>query len=296
MTSEDVAQNSANKVFAPIDRRSQISRRELLNEYILPGLPVILTGACDAWEAMGKITPEYLKVHYGHLTKTLMGKVYTLAEYVDLLATSTPENPVPYPFNIDIEAQMPELLNMMKPEIVYGRSDRINHPLLPRYLLRGTVLYELFLGGNGARFPYLHFDALCMHTQITQLYGAKEFILFSPEQTPYLYPNEHNPKASMVNVFEPDYEKFPLFREAKPLYVTVGPGETFLFPTGWWHTTQIHEPCISMGRAQLNGANWNNFADDIYHLSKDNHPVLSLLAMVYAKIAGKVIDIQESFS
>lgn len=296
MTSENVAQNITEQVVTTIDRRSQISRRELLHKYILPGLPVILTDACDTWEAIGKITPDYLKAQYGHLTKTLQGKVYTLAEYVDLLETSTPENPIPYPFNIDIEAQMPELLDGLKPEVIYGRSDRINHPLLPRYLLRGTVLYELFLGGNGSRFPYLHIDALYMHTQITQLYGAKEFILFSPEQTPFMYPNEQNSKTSMVNIFEPDYKKFPLFREAKPICVTVEPGETILFPTGWWHTTQIHEPCISVGRVHLNGANWTNFADDIFHISKKNHPNLAFLAMLYTKTAGKFIDMQESFS
>ncbi len=294
MISEKVVSNTTYEVPTTIDRRSKLSRRELVNEYILPGLPVILTDACDGWKAMGKITPDYLKTHYGYLTKTLNGEVYTLAEYVDLMPTSTPENPVPYPFNIDIETQLPELLDDLKPEVIYGQSDRINHSLLPRYLLSGTVLYELFLGGNGACFPYLHFDALHMHTQITQLYGAKEFILFSPDQTPYMYPNESNPKASMVNIFEPDYTKYPLFKKAKPIYATIEEGETILFPAGWWHTTRIHEPCISMGRAQLNGANWNDFANDIYHLSKKNHPVLSLLAMVYAKMAGKIIDIQES--
>ncbi|GAB3545201.1 hypothetical protein GCM10027577_16970 [Spirosoma fluminis] len=279
-----------------IDKRANITRDELIAEYIKPGIPVVLTDATQGWKAMGKITPEFFKTHYGHLTKQLKGTTYTLAEYVDLMLASTPENPAPYPFSFNVGQTCPELFEDIKPEVVYGKSDRIKHPLLPKFMLHGTETYEFFLGGNGANFPVLHVDALFLHTQITQLYGAKEFIFYPPDQDEYMYPSAENPKISQVDVFNPDYGKHPLFRKATPITIMVEEGETVLFPTRWWHTTRIHEPCISLGRVHLNAYNWADFARDNYSHWKKQYPAIALPAFLYAKTLGYVMDIQETFS
>jgi histone arginine demethylase JMJD6 len=279
-----------------IDKRSNISQQELLREYIEPGIPVVLTDATRDWRAMGKFTPAFFKHTYGHLTKEIKGRTYSLAEVADLILTSTPKNPAPYPFNLNIERNFPELLEDLKPEIVFGKSDRVKHPLLPKLMLRATEVYELFLGGNGAGFPYLHVDALFLHTQITQLYGAKEFILYSPDQTPFLYPRGDNQKVSQVNTSAPDYEQFPLFREAKAVKVLVEEGETILFPTKWWHTTKIHEPSISVGRVHLNEWNWTDFNRDNFELRRHKHPAVALATLAYGTVLGHWLTIQEKFA
>ena len=279
-----------------LDKRSSISLQELLDEYLTPGIPVVLTDATRDWPALGKFTPEFFKSRYGHLTKEIKGQTYTLAEITDLMLTSTPAHPAPYPCNLNVETYFPELLPDLRPEILFGKLDRIKHPLLPKLMLRGTEVYELFLGGNGASFPYLHFDALCMHTQVTQLYGAKEFMLYSPAQTPYLYPRPENPKVSQVDTSAPDFEKFPLFSQATPLTVLVEEGETILFTTGWWHTTKIHGPSISMGRAHLNGSNWAAFNRDNFELRRRKHPAVALATLAYGKILGRLLDMQEKFA
>lgn len=276
-----------------IDKRSNISRQELLAEYIEPGIPVVLTDATRHWSAMKKFTPEFFKANYGTLSKEIKGKTYTMAEVVDRIKVSSTKNPAPYPFNLNIEKFFPELLAEVKPEIIFGKSDRIKHPLLPSMMLRGTEVYELFLGGKGASFPFLHIDALFLHTQITQLYGSKDFILYSPDQTPYLYPMAENKKVSEVDVFNPDYEKHPLFKKATPVRVTVEEGETILFPTKWWHTTQIHEPCISVGRVHLNEWNWADFTQDNYDLRKKYQPAVALAMLAYGKALGHLLSMQE---
>jgi hypothetical protein len=276
-----------------IDKRSNLSQQELLNEYVKPGRPVVLTDVARRWGAMGKFTPAFFKQHYGHLTKEIKGQTYSMAEVADLILTSSPTKPAPYPFNLNMEEFFPELLADLKPEIVFGKSDRVKHPLLPKLMLRGTQVYELFLGGNGACFPYLHVDALYLHTQITQLYGSKEFILFPPDQMPYLYPRADNQKVSQVDIFNPDYEKFPLFRHAAPVRVTVEEGETILFPTKWWHTTQIHEPCISVGRVHLNEWNWTDFNRDNFELRRKKHPAVALATLVYGKALGQLLALQD---
>lgn len=281
-------------VVETIDRRSNLSRRELIKEYIEPGRPVVLTDAAHRWPGMGKVTPQFIKEKYGHLTKQIKGVEYNFAELIDRVMVSTPENPAPYPFNVNVEYSCPEMRKEFKPEIVFGKMDRINHPLLPRFMMYGTEPYEFFIGGRGASFPFLHIDELYLHNQLTQLYGSKEFILFSPDQTPYLYPTAENPKVSQVDVLHPDYERFPLFREARPIRVMVNQGDTLLFPTGWWHITQIYEPSISLGRCHLNGSNWKAFVKDEAKVWRRKSALMATAVYAYGMALGVLMDVQEA--
>ena len=287
--------SKASNYLTTVDKRTNLSRKELIKEYIEPGLPVVLTDAALKWSGTGKITPEFFRSNYGKLVKEVDGKKYTVENFVELMLASTPENPAPYPFNLNVKDYFPELLDEMKPEILYSKSDRVNHPLLPKYMLRGTEVYELFLGGNGSFFPFLHIDNLALHTQITQLYGSKEFTLYSPEQTPYLYPRVENAGVSLVNIYKPDHESFSLFKNAVPTKVTIHQGETILFPTGWWHATWIPGPSISMGRVQLNANNWNAFVNDKYNSLKMHRPAIAVALLMYSKLLGLAMDLQEKF-
>ena len=287
--------NPIQKAAITVDRRRDISRKELIKEYIEPSVPVILTNAADHWGAVGKFTPEFFKTKYGHLTKTVKGVEYTVSDFVDRMLVSTPQTPSPYPFNLNVEQYFPELLQEMKPEIIYGKTDRINHPLLPRFMMHGTDVYEIFLGGNGSSFPFLHIDALFLHNQATMLYGSKDFIMYPPDQIKFLYPKEGSPKYSSIDILNPDYDKYPLFKEAQSITVTLKQGETLLFPTGWWHTTLIHEPCISFGRAHLSAANWSKYIKDEYYTWKRRSPLMANVIFGYEYLLGKVMDVQEKF-
>ncbi len=278
-----------------IDKREKLSKKEFLNEYVFRGIPVVVMDAAKNWNAMGKFTPDFFKLNYGQLIKKVKGVDYTISEFIELMLKSSPENPAPYPFNLNVEKYFPELMKDIMPHLLYGKSDRVSNPLLPKFMLKGTEVYELFFGGNGSFFPTLHIDALYLHTQITQVYGSKEFILYGIEQSQFMYPRSDNNKLSEVNIFNPDYEKHPLFRNAKPLKVTVNEGETIFFPTGWWHATQIHEPCISLGRIQLNAANWNDFVSDNHKLWKKYNPKVAPLMNAYAKMLGSFLNLQEKF-
>jgi histone arginine demethylase JMJD6 len=278
---------------AGIDRRAGLSVRELVEEYVIPERPVIVTDAAADWPAMRSFTFDFFRERYGHLVKKVRGTDYTLAEAIDLIQESSPERPAPYPFNFNVESYFPELLDEMKPDLAFGRLDRVNHPLLPRIMLRGTEIYELFFGGRGAAFPRVHYDALCLNTQITQIVGSKEFFLYPPEQGCYMYPRPDDPKTSLVDFAAPDLDKFPLFARATPVVATVEQGETIFFPARWWHSTRIHEPCISLGKVQLNGQNWNIYADDVESFWKGGHPWFARAARAYLSVLGQVMKVQE---
>ena len=85
----------------------------------------------------------------------------------------------------------------------------------------------IFVGPKGAITP-LHHDIWKTHSWLAQLVGRKHWILFSPDEKKFLY--EYN-----VQPHNPDLEKFPLFRNTKPLECIIGPGDLIFVPSGW-HT------------------------------------------------------------
>lgn len=287
------APGAAVPVLPPLDRRSRLSARELLHEYVIPNRPVIVTDATAHWPAMEKFSWDFFRSRYGHLRKEVRGVAYTLGEVIERIHDAAPDRPSPYPFNLDIEAFFPELLADLAPEIPFGRLDRVNHPLLPRLLMRGTTPYELFFGGKGGFFPRIHYDALWLHNQSTQLIGSKEYFFYPYEQRDLMYPREDAPQTSQVDFGAPDFERFPMFATAIPTVFTLQQGETVFFPGGVWHATRIHEPSLTFGRVQLNHVNWDLYAGDVHAFWRRYHPRAAPLVKGYLRVAGSVMTLQE---
>mmetsp|Transcript_18140 Transcript_18140/g.23581 ORF Transcript_18140/g.23581 Transcript_18140/m.23581 type:complete len:369 (-) Transcript_18140:128-1234(-) len=81
-----------------------------------------------------------------------------------------------------------------------------------------------------------HFDK--SHNFLTQVIGSKKVLLWSPEQTPFLYPHqERDPykKQTKVDMSAPDLVKFPKFIMASAIEVILEPGDSLYIPPFWWH-------------------------------------------------------------
>ncbi len=105
-------------------------------------------------------------------------------------------------------------------------------------LLDVSVVPRIWLG-NAVVTP-AHFDESSNIACVVA--GRRRFTLFPPEQIVNLYigPLGHAPTGtpiSLVSFREPDFERFPRFREALEHARTadLGPGDAIYIPPLWWH-------------------------------------------------------------
>jgi hypothetical protein len=244
-----------------VERRRNLSRAEWVKAYRDLPKPVIVVDAIEEWLALSKWTPEFFRERFGSkVVKPDGGRAAptTVAEYVDNALGPNTGKPTPYLRNVNIRREFPELVPDLQPTLRYAEPDRLNSKWLPRNWIRPDRQLELFVGGPGSPFLVLHYDIYLLNNFIAQIYGEKEFFLFPPEQTPYLYPKSHNPKHSMIEDPEnPDLKQFPLFAMAKPIRVVLKPGETLFVAPGWWHRRGCYRrrsrwgpaaPTIQIGR------------------------------------------------
>jgi histone arginine demethylase JMJD6 len=248
----------------PIARRHAPSYAEFVRDFLRPHKPVVITGALTKWKAM-QWTPEYFRQDYPDKLAMIDGKQYRIADLIDLVMHSTRENPAPYWRNAFIDRFAPELLADIEPLPEYFSPNWLEGPLsqmLQDQLHGGSA--ELYIGGAGGKFPYLHFDACHTHAFICQIYGTKEFTCFSEDQAKYIYVRPDRYNASMLPDLEnPDYNKFPLFAQATPMRFLLEPGEILFVPGGLWHTAKILSPSISVSVNRANASNWTNVSRDI---------------------------------
>ncbi|MBS0558375.1 MAG: cupin-like domain-containing protein [Proteobacteria bacterium] len=284
-------------VDTPVERIAGIGVAQFIATYRVPRRPVILTDAARAWPLYGHCTPDYFRTHYGDHRVRVRGKDYRLAELIDLLAASTVDKPGPYPCKFEVAKDFRELLPQVTPRFAYSLPDRQAHPLVPQKLFQYVNNLEIFFGGPGGEFPYLHYDVMRLHAWITQLHGDKEFTVYAPGQEHLLYINPDMPwQSSIRDHHHPDFERYPLFRQARAQKVVVRAGETLFLPCGWWHTARSLNQTISVAFDQLGPDNWRDFVGDVVDERRRlGSPIKALALGLYLRVLGPVLGLAERF-
>jgi hypothetical protein len=270
-----------------IQKVDNISYRDFMENFYKPGIPVVFKNATKVWKASNLFTPDWFRENFGDRTIDKNGRTYTMREVLDLVETSTEANPAPYPFIFDIPSNLHELLPYIQPtDLGYAKPNWLHSKWFRRGYW-GSAL-EVFIGGPGGKFPYLHIDFYHLNAWINQLYGRKEFTVFPKGQDQYLYPRPDDPWRSSLNIFEPDYEKFPLYRNATPIHFTVEAGETLFIPAGTWHSAYSLEPTISVAFDQLNAKNFSAFMKDVWAFKMREGRLKAISQYTYAWLAGQL--------
>jgi histone arginine demethylase JMJD6 len=224
--------------------------------------PAIVMGAIDHWPALNKWTPRFFRDHYGTRTVTIDGMAWRLDELMERILASSAERPAPYLRN-ELLAKWPaELGADISPMPDCTRPNYLESPLFPARV--PPTYIELYIGGAGAKFPTLHYDALHTHAFLMQIFGVKEYLAFAPDQARFLYPRDgvEENKSAIPDVENPDLARFPLFRAAHGMRFLLHPGETLFIPSGWWHTARIRTTSITVSISTAGAGNWAGFRRD----------------------------------
>ena len=249
----------------PVARTCGLSRDDFERDYLIPRRPLIFTDATQEWGALSLWTPAFFQERFGKREVAVDGAGrHKIGEVIALLAASDSEQPAPYLHNLKIKHDFPELMSDVLPPIAYTSPNWLSGRFLTPWLqtkMQHLMPVRLFIGGNGATFPILHYDLHHTHAFLSQIYGRKEMILYPPEQTPFMYAKGWS-MSEVNDVENPDLIRFPLFQQAVPTRLVLEPGETLFIPAGWWHTARILSPSITTSVNTVEASNWADFSRD----------------------------------
>jgi histone arginine demethylase JMJD6 len=278
-----------------IIRRDDISYEEFMEEHYKPGIPLVFTNAAKVWKAYGLFTPAWFRENYPERETDCLGATYKMKDIMDMVETSTVEKPAPYPIIFNIPETLPEIMSLLDPlDLEYAKSNWLKNKMFGIGKWGGAT--ELFIGGPGGKFPYLHIDYYHLNAWITQLYGEKRFTVFPRGQDDLLYPRPDDPWRSELNIFEPDFEKFPKYKNATPIHFTVGPGETLFIPFGTWHTAYSLTPTISVAFDTLNSKNHKEFMKDVWTFKSRQSKAKAVAMYSYAWVATQTSKLKDSLA
>lgn len=280
----------------PIERRSAatLPYQAFVDKFVLTNRPVIISDAVPQWNALRTWTPQLFKERFGsRLVEVTYGISMNLADLIDAVLASTPEEPGPYLHRVIIHQHMPELLADLQPENEYSFPRRYCSPLMPRRFRRPDGYLKLLIGGPGGKFPLMHYDADNAHAMITEIYGDKEFVLFSPSDTRYVYPSPGSSHTSEIDdIGNPDLDRFPLLTRAVEYCGIIHPGEAIFVPCGWWHSAHVLTTSISVCMNMMEAASWDGFISECCSLEKSVTPK-AVAKRIYLEAVGDIMSAVE---
>jgi len=225
----------------PIARIEKPSLKTFQQEFVKGDRPVIICGVAKDWSACKQWNPKTLKSMFGSVMAPLRGSdnelevffgearqksVMSIAEYLDLIESIPPNGKrPPYLGNIPFDDPLAKpYLDSIRSQIQFPNYFPEN---------RGSEL-RLWIGATEQKST-IHNDNY--HNLNAQIYGQKAFLLLSPEQHQSLYAVKIDDGlwSSPIDPQQPDWEKYPRFREAIGLEGVLHEGEILFIPAFWWH-------------------------------------------------------------
>jgi hypothetical protein len=251
----------------PIERTDgqTLSYDDFLARYAFRNRPVVITNVAGDWPAMRNWTPDYFKKRFGSKPVAIgYERNMPFDQFIDEVLDSSTEKPGPYMYRSFLHEVLPELLPDVMPQNRFAFPRRYASPLMPEQWRRPDGYLKLLIGGVGSKFPVMHFDGESAHAVITQIYGDKEFVVFPPEDSQYLYPRKAFPNHSSVDdpVLQ-DRERFPLLAKATLYRTVLKPGDMIFVPAHWWHAARALSTSISVCVNMLDSSNWTGFQREV---------------------------------
>jgi hypothetical protein len=208
-------------------------------KHAMAGMPFLIDGVVDRWPLIA-LPPETLRERYGALpvrarVGDYVGTAFapdramadmTMGQYLDLVESEATALP-PYIGNLGLRelnrlCHWPTYFDKMGP---------------PRFWI-----------GPARTVTPLHCDF--DDNIFAQIWGRKRIFLAPPHHGAQLYAREASPLlfASPVDPEAPDFDKFPLARDASLVEIIVEPGDMLYVPAGWFHQVRALTFSLSSNR------------------------------------------------
>ncbi len=121
---------------------------------------------------------------------------------------------------------------------------------------------EFFVGGGGARYPFIHQDILGTHAWLAQVAGRKRYWMWSPNARPGRGALDPGDKELVGygrngwNRVDGETDLRSAFPDDEPGFATLEPGDVIFIPSMWWHTVETLQPSINLSGNWFNKSNW----------------------------------------
>ena len=250
-----------------IPRVSTLSKEAFIRDYFKPQKPVVIERFIEDWPAFTKWNLDYIKSVAGEKEVPLYDDrpvahnegfnephaKMKMAEYVDLLKKG------PTKFRIF-------LWNVLK-EVPILQKD-FSYPDFGLRLMKGLPM--LFFGGTNSH-TFMHYDIDLANIFHFHFEGKKECILFSQQETKYLYKIPHSLIVREdIDFSDPDLEKWPALKKAKGFKTTLEHGNVVYIPEGYWHHMKYITPGFSMSLRAI-ARKPRNFGMALYNIFYMRH-------------------------
>ncbi|MGI9452439.1 MAG: cupin-like domain-containing protein [Geminicoccaceae bacterium] len=240
---------------SPVTRVERLSSEAFINDYKNTATPVVLTRETESWPARKKWSLDYFKE--------------TIGDNIVPLYNSTPSKGKAHQHAAAVHMPMRDYLKKLEngekdlrmffynilsaaPELV----DDIRYPDCGLKFFK--KLPVLFVGGEGARVQ-MHYDIDLANIMLCHFGGKKTVLLFSPEQTPYLYKVPFSFSSLFdIDYSDPDFQKYPALKHVRGQVAELEHGDIMFIPSGYWHYICYDEIGFSLSlRAFPNGLSSN---------------------------------------
>lgn len=209
------------------------------------GTPFIIEGSIKHWPANRNWrSRSYLRKLIGHRTIPVeVGTTYlddswrieliSGSEYLDnFLERSSDE--IGYMAQVRLFDLVPALRDdIVVPDLALLMADE------------DDIQINAWLGPPGTITPCHHdpYDNF-----LCQVIGSKYIRLYSPAENAKMYPSGESSvkNSSLVDIMNPDYERFPLHNEAHYQDCILSEGDMLYIPHGWWHYVESLENSFSV--------------------------------------------------
>ena len=226
-----------------VERIETVNKEDFTALYKKTKKPVVITQLTEGWPAREKWNIDYLKKVAGNKIVPLYdSKPSTdtkhqhapaaqmeLKSYLDLLKQGEKDLRM---FFYNILAEVPQL------------TKDFSYPDIGLTLFK--KLPVLFLGGKGAKVQ-MHFDIDMADILLFHFGGKKRIMLFSPEQTKYIYRVPFSfSSLNKIDYENPDYETYPALKNIQGEVAELNHGDVIYIPSGYWHYILYDDISFSM--------------------------------------------------